>query len=71
MSKHAVRLPYPDRQEATIGTCTCGWTVVYGWGGHGDAVSAAGDHIEREERTEWIELDELSGMRQVIPGRSL
>lgn len=71
MTAHGVRLPYPDRIEPTVGTCSCGWTVVYEWGAHGDAVIEAGAHVEHEEHTEWLDLSEMSGTRLVIPGRSL
>jgi hypothetical protein len=68
---HTVRLPYPDRREPTVGTCRCGWTVVYGWGQHGDAVQAAGDHIEAQELAEPVETAQMNGDRMIFPGRSL
>jgi hypothetical protein len=69
--RHHVTLPYPDETEPTVGTCACGWTVVYGWGEHSEALDEAGTHVEAETRTEPIELEQMSGKRFVIPGRSL
>lgn len=70
--EHGVRLPHPDRTEPTVGKCSCGdWLVVYRWGEHGDAVHAAGQHIEEVTRSEPIEAGEMNGDRMVWPGRSL
>jgi hypothetical protein len=67
---HSVHLPYPDRQEVIVGRCTCGWLITYRWGGHGDAVLTASEHIEQITASEAVELITLDGTRQVIPGRS-
>lgn len=71
MKGHTVRLPYPDRNEPTVGKCACGWHLVYSWGQHGDATYEAGLHIEQAAKAESIEAAEMSGDRTIFPGRSL
>lgn len=69
--EHSVHLPHPSRDGVTVGRCECGWLVTYSWGEHGDAVSAAGAHIEQSSKAEAVEVGTLAGDRTVIPGRSL
>jgi hypothetical protein len=71
VAKHWVSLPHPDRAEPTVGRCVCGWSVVYRWGGHREAVNAAADHIEEADLAQPIELSRLDGEISVIPGASL
>ncbi len=71
MDSHAVSLPHPDKAEPTVGSCRCGWTVIYGWGGHGDAAVCASEHIESATHSEPVETSEMSGDRMIFPGRSL
>lgn len=68
---HTVTLPHPDRGEPTVGRCTCGWTVLYGWGEHGQAVDAGADHIRAEARAEPVETATLAGERRLYEGTSL
>ena len=68
---HAVKLPHPDRQEPTTGTCTCGWVVVYGWGDHWDATDAASDHIRDAALAEPYVTEQMNGTRYVNAGCSL
>ncbi|MCU1617177.1 MAG: hypothetical protein JWO98_4717 [Frankiales bacterium] len=68
---HQVMLPYPDHGEPTVGACRCGWTVIYGWGQHGDGQDAAERHISDTTRTEPVVTSQLSGKRYVMPGLSL
>lgn len=42
---HWVDLPYPDQQEPTVGSCRCGWAVIYSFGGHAPATAAAEQHV--------------------------
>ena len=46
MSEHCVRLPHPDPQELTVGSCPCGWTVTYRDREQELAVNAALIHIQ-------------------------
>jgi len=71
VTNHSVTLPYPDRGEPTVGRCTCGWSVVYGWGHHGDGQDAGEQHISDTTLTEPVVMEQFGGARFVIPGRSL
>lgn len=70
--QHAVQLPHPSRTgTVTTGTCECGWLITYSWGGHGDAVSTACDHIEQAAHAQPVEAREMSGQITVMEGLSL
>jgi len=70
-NNHAATLPYPDRTEPTAGSCLCGWTVVYGWGEHGDAADAAAGHIKRTAKCDTYEIRTGTGERRIRSGGSL
>jgi hypothetical protein len=70
--QHAVTLPHPDRTgPKTVGTCTCGWTVTYGWGGHGDAADVAGHHITTAGHAQPVQMQRMDGEIRVLEGLSL
>lgn len=69
---HTVGLPHPPRTgEDIVGTCTCGWEISYGWGGHGAASDAAEEHVRQEERAEPVAHRHGSGHITVFGGLSL
>jgi hypothetical protein len=51
VTKHAVQVPYPDRQEPTIAQCICGWHTIYGWGGQADAEQDAVEHVRQHSES--------------------
>ena len=70
--QHTVTLPHPNRTgPKTTGTCVCGWSITYGWGGHGDAAEAACDHIAKAGDARAIEAQRLDGEITVAEGLSL
>jgi hypothetical protein len=68
---HRVALPYPDRDEPTVGRCDCGWSVVYRWGEHGDGQDAAIRHVIDDSLTKAVVLEQFDGTRFVVSGETL
>jgi len=70
--QHTVTLPHPARTgPKTVGTCECGWTVSYGWGGHRDAADVAGQHVVEAGQATAIQRQNLGGEITVYEGVSL
>lgn len=72
VSQHCVTLPHPSRTGPRVtGTCTCGWTVSYGWGGHRDAAAEGGSHIAEAGHAQAVESQDFSGTITLMEGLSL
>ena len=70
--QHEVTLPHPRRTgPKTAGSCSCGWTVVYGWGGQRDAATSAGNHVQEAGHAQPVEMQTLDGEIHVMEGLSL
>ena len=70
--QHTVTLPHPARTgPKTVGTCECGWTVSYGWGGHRDAAGKACGHIVEAGHAQAITTQNVTGEITVMEGLSL